>query len=172
MRKIGTAFAFLISLVFWAAPVIAGTPADLRFERYWPALQQPWYFRDSAAFVGPDDHIYTADGFNGSIRKFSRDGRFVSLFDYPARLPKNISFDDQGRVLVASQGSPKITIYSLDGTFLNYLGSFGSGDDQFSVPMTIEYRPDLGLIVGDESRNYLHQLSIDGVYYPFSLLRD
>ncbi len=145
-------------------PAAAGTVPDYQFERYWPALQQPWYFRDSAGFVGPDGFIYVAESAQRAVRKFSRDGQLVSVFAPPGGLPKGLDFDAEGNVYVAMQGGDGVVKYSADGRLIAAFENPGFGlAADLAVTTNRVFVADLAAsFFQPEGSPALHEFDLDG----------
>jgi len=99
---------------------------EYRFQRYWPAIQQPWYFAALGEIaVAPDGHVYVIDTDSTSLNKFTTEGRLVwsrVLFslDNPSGgnpdIPFGVTVDHDGIVYVG--GFLEVQRYDPEGEFL------------------------------------------------------
>jgi sugar lactone lactonase YvrE len=95
------------------------------FDRMWPTLKQPWYFRSIVAFdVDSTGHVYVIDGEDWCVRKYTSSGTFLGRWGRTGegpgeyKSPIDISADTFGNVYVADKGNNRIQKMSAGGTFL------------------------------------------------------
>ncbi|MEM9531448.1 MAG: LamG-like jellyroll fold domain-containing protein [Pseudomonadota bacterium] len=97
---------------------------EFDFERFFPALQQPWYFSDiQDVATAPDGTVYLADAERGKVMRFSKDGLLVTQWGQLGADPGQFSFlslklgiGPEGLVYTAS-GS-RLQIFGKNGDFL------------------------------------------------------
>jgi streptogramin lyase len=84
----------IVSLLsIWIGPTAA--QVDYRFERFFPVLQQPWYFDVGDLAVDRDGKVYAADLATNRIMIFTREGRLTGQIapdigrEGPARKAQN-----------------------------------------------------------------------------------
>lgn len=80
-------FLALLTLLALSGTAAAGSPPNLAFQRYWPVLNQPWYYQPGGIAVDGDNFIYVADSFQKQVQKYSRDGRLVQKWGSSAPGP-------------------------------------------------------------------------------------
>ena len=74
-----TILVCLLTLII--LPDIASSEETYRFERLWPTLKQPWYFKDPGMLVVSDNNIvFVADASNNRIVKLTADGLFITAW--------------------------------------------------------------------------------------------
>jgi DNA-binding beta-propeller fold protein YncE len=129
----------LLAVLVLAAPaLLAGTP-EFRFDRQWPALQQPWYFIDPGC-VAVDDagSVYVADTRNNLVRKFSRDGTLITQWggrnsgDASLNQPQCVVLGPDNNVYVSDEF--RVRVFDTDGRFIRLLGGGGSCPGKFIIP--------------------------------------
>ena len=79
---------------------------EYRFERYWPVLQQPWYFSDATDLaIDSKNNVYVIDGSSNDIRKFTFNGLFIkNLPAYRKGFSSDaIAIDNEDNVYVLSR---------------------------------------------------------------------
>ncbi|MGE0086444.1 MAG: C13 family peptidase [Desulfococcaceae bacterium] len=157
---------FLISL-----PLSAFSQEEYVFERMWPSLPQPWYFRyPKGVSVDKSGNVYVADTDHHCIQKFSPDGTFITKWggegsgDGQFDRPYGISADQSGNVYVADTYNHRIQKFSPDGTFITKWGSYGSGDGQFVSPYGISADQSGNVYVADEYNNRIQKFSSEGTF--------
>lgn len=74
-----------------------------RFERYWPALQNPWYFHLVKDIqIDSQQHVYVANGANNAVQKYTLNGLFISELEYDQTYigPMSLAIDNEDSVYV------------------------------------------------------------------------
>jgi streptogramin lyase len=108
------------------------------FERMWPALQQPWYFRTPFGLaVGQDGTVYVVDSGNFRIQKFSATGEFITKWGELGGV-QGVAVDSSGNVYITVWGRYRVFKFNPNGDFITKWGAAGTGDGQFKFP----YRSD------------------------------
>ncbi len=164
------ALAVLQVLAVWAAtPAADGEEAlQYRFERLWPALVQPWYFK--ASDIATDDlgHVYIADYMNSRVQKYTADGQFLlqwtcgSTDEPPSQWPLRLGIDGRGRVFVADTWLHRIQVYTSAGQSLYEWewqdeGSGGTHDFHY-----IAVDNTGNVFISDKARNLVQKFSAQG----------
>ena len=151
--KKALSICFIVLIIF---PSMVSGQASYRFERMWPTLTQPWYFKNPDGLtVDTNGNVYICDTNNHRIQKFNADGCFITMWgsrcnmydgsgcvdpdgDGPLELgdgqfefPSDIAVDNNGNVYVLDAGNYRIQKFTSDGTYLAKWGSLGTGDGAF-----------------------------------------
>ena len=141
---------------------VAGVAAgldDIRFERMWPTLQQPWYFS------GPDHiavdlygNVYVSDEGNYTVQKFTPSGQLISKQITPlasswliTNSSPPLATDEEGYLYLADPNNDRILRYSPQGALVHEWGESGDGDGELRVPSGIVVED--GLVYVTEDRN-------------------
>lgn len=127
-------------------------PVDLIFERFFPTLQQPWYFtRVSDVATTPDGTVYLADSARGRVLRFSKDGLLITQWGDLGNAPGTFVFlslelavSAAGEVFAAS--GPRLQRFGSNGQFLQQL-DFGAGDE--ILDLTVDALDRLYLLFSD-----------------------
>lgn len=96
--------ATILATIAWTA-AWAQAP-QYEFERMWPTLPQPWYFKRPAGVAADAaGNFYVGDTFNFRVHKYTVDGQLISIFgNAPGQFvyPSGMTIDGAGNVYVAS----------------------------------------------------------------------
>ncbi len=120
-------FCLIFMTVF---PAFALSGENYKFERMWPAFEQPWYFNCPAGVaVDEKEFVYIADSQNDQIQKFTSDGQFVTKWGKEGGgngefyKPHGVTVDNDGFVYVTNfpnskeQKKSSIQKFTSDGQF-------------------------------------------------------
>ena len=115
-----------LSILLLAATPL-GTTAEFRFERLWPALQQPWYF-NAPRGIAEDEfgNVFVADDLNHKVRKFTRDGTLIAQWgrmgegESDLSGPKGVKLGPDGNLYVTDDYF--IRVFDTQGRFLRRFG--------------------------------------------------
>jgi hypothetical protein len=114
----------------------ATAQVDYRFERSWPAVQQPWYF-NTDGITALEDTLFVADDDSGNILKFSREGRFIGSFrpnvTGPAGLDVVAAPDGTLYLSVQTSGNKEIHRVTTDGEEIVRWGRLGTRRGEFNI---------------------------------------
>ncbi len=99
----------------------------------------------NSAMIDSQGRVYVADGNNGRISVWDRQGKFLYSFgrgagDGALSLPRGIFIDEKDRLFVVDAVGQDIKVYDVSGTepvFLYAFGDFGQGDGLFNYPNDI-----------------------------------
>ncbi|MFK7958120.1 MAG: hypothetical protein AB8B96_18635, partial [Lysobacterales bacterium] len=94
---------------------------QFEFERFFPALQQPWYFSQVTDIEAFDDGtVYVADAIRGKVSRFSKDGLLVTQWGELGAgdgeftfLKLKLGLHSSGQVFVAS--GTRLQVFSRNG---------------------------------------------------------
>ncbi|NDJ75662.1 MAG: TIGR03663 family protein [Chloroflexi bacterium] len=132
-------------------------------------VREPW-----GLDIGPDGNIYVADTWGGRVQVFTPDGELVRWWEHAGVSPRegvdpgfygprDIAIGPDGLVYVADTGNKRISVYTMDGTFMYDLG--GGGDDlgELNEPVGLAFNPVSGdLYVADTWNQRIHIFDSDG----------
>jgi len=109
-------FVVIISLASFAA-----SEEICKFERMWPALQQPWYFQQpEGVAVDNDGYVFVVDTWHERIVKLTANGKIVNSVGVEGSEPGNfdhpggIAIDQDGLVYVAERNNQRIQKFTSD----------------------------------------------------------
>ena len=164
----------LLALILIILPSTASGQETYRFERMWPTLLQPWYFKyPQGIAVGPDGSIYIVDAGFCRIQKFTPDGQFIARWGnqgtgdgefgyYDPLGPSSIAVDGNGYVYVTDKYNNRIQRFTSDGVFLNKWGEVGYADGQFIAPSGIAVDQNGFVYVTDWGNCRIQKFTSDG----------
>jgi len=161
-------FCIICSLV---SPASCLSEETYRFERMWPALQQPWYFHQPGGIaVDSSGNVYIADEWNHSIKKFTSDGQLITMWGSQGSnsgeflQPRSVVLDPMGNVFVADTGNNRIQVFTPDGAFIGAWGSSGTENGLFNQPTAIAIDGSGNVCVVDTGNNRIQLFSSDGQF--------
>jgi DNA-binding beta-propeller fold protein YncE len=170
----GWKYKGLLLVAFLLIPVCVLAQEVYRYERIWPALQQPWYFdppEDIA--ISSSGDVYVADRGNHRIQKFNAAGQFITTWgtegsgDGQFRTLNGIAIDSRGDVYVVDASSEKahsIQKFTADGQFITTWGSRGSDEGQFESPGTIAIDGSDNVYVTDTYSHRIQKFTAEGQF--------
>ncbi len=146
-----------------------------KFERMWPALQQPWYFNVPGDIaIDKNDFVYIADTWNHRVQKFTTQGHFISKWgksdvtegNFGTGGSVSLAADSKGFVYVNDPCNYRIQKFSSDGRFVSKWGKQGSGDGEFSSPVSGGTAVDKeGFVyVADRNSHQIQKFTESGVF--------
>ncbi len=122
------------------------------FERFFPALQQPWYFSDIRDVeAAPDGSIYLADAERGRVMRFSKDGLLITQWGQLGSDPGAFTF-----LSLKLAVGPDGLVYVISGSRLQ---TFGKNGEFLSE---VDLVDDL-IDVATDPNNQLYLLLSDGL---------
>ncbi|HZE97045.1 MAG TPA: SMP-30/gluconolactonase/LRE family protein [Planctomycetota bacterium] len=130
------------------------------FGSYGP---EPGQFERPQAIAIAGDRIYVADAANHRIQVFTLAGKHLAAWG-DLKYPYSVSFDTDGRLLVAEYGRHRVSKYTVDGTLVATAGQPGVGPADLNTPWAAIAIAG-GRIAVVDSGNHRVQL------WPSSLLR-
>jgi len=146
------AFIWAIALIF-ALPNHGFSEETYVFERMWPALQQPWYFRTPfGVAVDGGGSVYVSDSGNFRIQKFSTNGEFITKWGEIGGA-QGIAVDSSGNAYVTVWGLYRVFKFNSNGEFITKWGPAGTGDAEFKFPYLSDWDEIARGIAVDENGN-------------------
>lgn len=143
---------------------LAYSQESYRFERLWPVIPQPWYFKNPVSIeIDRKDNFYVVDDQNDLIHKFTPDGRFVTKFGTGyLDGPFGISVDNDEYVYVHSiLGIDKFTS---DGLFVESWRDLASMGGEFLRSNEIAVDGEGCVYLTDFLGNCVQKLGADGSF--------
>jgi tripartite motif-containing protein 71 len=110
-----------------------------------------------------NDEIYTCEFVNHRVQRFTRDGKFLGMFDVQPH-PGGIAVDSAGNVYVGHWNNNKVAAYSPTGKLLSEWGRKGTGDGEFQLPGSVALGPDGLLYVPDQGNSRVQRFTTDGKF--------
>ncbi|QTA80470.1 NHL repeat-containing protein [Desulfonema limicola] len=126
---------FFTAVLFILFPDFNANAETYKFQRMWPALQQPWYFSlPNGIAIDDKGFVYIADTGNHRIQKFTTDGHFIAKWGKQGKedgefdTPDSIALDNKGFVYVSDLLNSRIQKFSEKGEFIeSWSGPKGEG---------------------------------------------
>nr|WP_284694664.1 6-bladed beta-propeller [Geomonas sp. Red32] len=138
-----------------------------RFERLWPHLDQPWYFKlPSAVTVDLAGNVYVADPQNGRAVKLTGNGEFVTKITIPSDAspsgfgPSSLATDSSGN-LYAINGT-SIAKFDSNGAYVKSWGSLSPDYWRLNLPNSVAADLNGKIYVTDVGNNVVHIYSNEG----------
>ncbi len=123
--------------------------------------------------VGPDGNLYVPDTHYFRVMVYTPAGRLLHQWGERGKgpgqfvYPTDVAFDAQGNIYVAEYGdrdSDRIQVFDPEAkNVLRVIGSFGTGDGQFSRPQSIVVSGDM-LYVADACNHRIVTFRTDGTF--------
>ena len=123
-------------------------------------FRSPW----GVAVDYSSNNIYVADHENHRVQVFNDDGNFLFKFGHQNGLckmlyPVCVAIFQQ-RLFVSQQGLGCLSVYDLDGNFIDRIGNQGASEGDFDDPRGLAIHPDSGdIYVCDHLNNRVQILS-------------
>jgi sugar lactone lactonase YvrE len=118
--------------------------------------------------------IYVSDHKARYVYVFSPGGtllrsiRLGSVFSARVLRPQGMSVDAE-RLYIADAFNSAVAVYTKQGTFQEYIGSYGTGPGEYRAPLDVIFDPDGKLLVADYNNSRIVALGMDG-YTSLSVL--
>jgi DNA-binding beta-propeller fold protein YncE len=131
--------------------------------------------------IGPDGNLYVTDSVTATVTVVSPDGTVLRRWGWPGHGPGQFLFvtkdnkdptdvavsiaaGPDGKVYVSDSGNGRVEVFTPAGAFLRQVGSFGSGNGQFTLPydLVVDARNDL--YVADDHLNTVSKFSPAGQF--------
>ena len=142
---------------------------EYRFERLWPQLEQPWYFKNpSGLAVAPDGSVYIVDTGNNRIQQFSAEGRFIRKWGTAGsengqfNKPKGIVITSDGSVYIDDAGNDRTQKFSSKGKFIRKWQGRNSEDGELSFSTSSNIGLDGGRYTVDDFNHLIKQYDAEG----------
>jgi len=160
-----------LSAILMLLPTLVLSEETYKFERMWPTLQQPWYFRaPQGLVVDSTKNVYVADTLNCRIQKLTSDGRFITKWgnhgsgDGEFNNPPGIAMDESGNIYVADLENHRIQKFTPHAQFVTKWGSQGFENGQFNYPVGIAVDGSGNVYVADGGNHRIQKFSSDGEF--------
>ena len=166
-------YAKFLPVLFIIVGVLAGevSAGTYRFERMWPQLAQPWYFKyPQDVAVDASGNVYVAERGYNRIRKLDSNGNYLTQWgSYGAgngsfSYPTGVALDAAGNVYVADWGNNRIQKFDSNGNYLTQWGSYGTGNGQFYGPVGLAVDGSGNVYVSDYANNRIQKFDSEGNY--------
>ncbi|WP_166404843.1 SMP-30/gluconolactonase/LRE family protein [Desulfonema ishimotonii] len=140
-----------------------------KFERMWPALQQPWYFSSPAGMaMDSKGFIYVADASTHCVKKFTSDGHFVSQIGSFGGVytPLKIAIDQNGKYLyTVDPRDNAVRRFTLEGSSAGKWGGVSSAEEgEFTNPKGVHITADGIVYVADSTNNRVQKFDSSGKF--------
>ncbi len=134
-------------------------------------FNEPW-----GIAIGPDGRVYVSDTWNHRIQVFQPDGSFVKSWGGFASTdgqlgqlgvfwgPRDITFDHQGRLLVADTGNKRIQIFDAEGNAISQFGGAGLSDGLFDEPVGVAVDANDNIYVADTWNERIQKFDANGAF--------
>ncbi len=167
VRRATTAFAVLsVLLGLPDASQVYAQEADFAYERMWPTLPQPWFFkRPSGVAASGDGSFYVADSFNFRLHKFTFDGQLLSVFNDGIgfqETPVHMDTDSDGNLYVAV--SDRILKYDSRTNLVLEIETRLGGDGAVLEPVAVTVADDGTLFVLRQEFFLVQRYAADGTF--------
>lgn len=155
----------LMVLLNGALPAFA--QETYRFDRMWPALQQPWYFSAPTGMAADSKgFIYVADMHNHCVKKFTPDGHFVCQFGSFGQVyqPMAITFDPSSSGSFYVINGDQVQKFDSNGELIREWGTVKSDEEgMFKSPASVTVDNGGNVYVADTANDRIQKLSPDGI---------
>lgn len=159
-------------------PIASPSPSNASLR--WSAIDDSRQLRQPTGLtVAPDGTIWVIDTIRSLIRIYNPDGTQVETWGEVGSEPgqfnfvrnpvrqdddnwADVAFDSQGNIYVVDAGNHRVQKFSPDRKFLQTIGSFGGGPDQFLWPFGITIDANDVLYIADDHAGTVHRFSTDG----------
>ncbi|XP_066269120.1 tripartite motif-containing protein 2-like [Branchiostoma lanceolatum] len=114
-----------------------------------------------------NNHILVTDADRGEVQVFRPDGSLVRRVGHPEgemRLPRYITVDGEGNILVSDWFANSVRMYDESGKFLLKFGGEGSGEGQLHSPRGICTDSSGHIIVADSGNKRVQMFTRHGEY--------
>jgi sugar lactone lactonase YvrE len=120
------------------------------------------------AFAGPDE-LWVVNSLAAQVLRFNLAGTYLGKIGGEGlRRPTSIAIDIANRrVVVVDPSQHRLAVFTLDGTFLNYLGERGTAPGQFNFPLDADFDSSGDLFVLDALNARVQRFRWDGQAYRY-----
>jgi tripartite motif-containing protein 71 len=122
----------------------------------------PGQFNEPMDIAYGSFRVFVTDTLNNRVQKFYTDGDYAGVIDGSFNQPEGI--DVNSFLWIADTGNNCVKKYSLTGSFIASVGSFGSGQGQFNHPSDIlEYNGYIYIV--DQGNSRIQKFNRDSLTY-------
>ena len=123
------------------------------------------FFANSGTAIASDGTIYVEDSGHGRVEVFDSSGTYLREFTTPVDFYAGAALNPAQTILyLVDYQSGNIQQLSTTGANLGLLGSFGTGDGQFTRPFGIATDSSGDIYVADRDNNRIERLSPTGAF--------
>ena len=110
--------------------------------------------------------VYVADQSNHRICVFQCDGIFIHTIGRSVQLnqPSDVAVNDNNQLLIANYGKDCISVFTLDGYYVNKFGSSGNSKGQLSNPVSLTIDMYGFILISEKGNDRLSIFDKDGVF--------
>lgn len=136
-----------------------------KYDRIWPALNEPWYFSEPVGIaIDKDENIYVANRNIKQVQQYTSNGVFVTKWSTGAQ-PSGIAVDRQKNVYLTFQkGEKRIKKFTANGKLITSWGDAGTGDGQFVHAYGIAVDNEGNVYVTDKENHCVQKFTSDGEF--------
>jgi sugar lactone lactonase YvrE len=168
---------FLISGFIVISINLQPTPADgaesdtFKFERMWPVLKQPWYFKyPQDIALDTNGNFYVIDLEIDRVQKFTSEGNFILQWgvrgfgEGEIFSPECVAVDKSGNVYVADSVNFRIQKFTPDGQYVMGWKADDSENQEYISFAGIDIDSSDMIYVTDNVNHNIQKYTIDGAF--------
>ncbi len=112
--------------------------------------------------VGPQGNIYVGNNGRDNVEVYSPAGDLISVIGAGGvQMPNELAVDGSGTLYVADSVDNTVRVYDANGQWVSNVGSSGSGNGQFSFPVSVAVK-DGELYVADQGNARVQVFDLQG----------
>lgn len=135
-----------------------------------PGSEPGQFSRPRGLAADSKGNLYIADGGNGRIQKFDKNGKFLIEFgqngtaETNLKDPNGVTVDADGNVYVVDVGTHRFTRFNAQGVFENVYDGAGTG---FYGPRDLALAPNKHIYIVDQARNRIAGFDLEKNSYTY-----